>query len=77
VEGQPLVGKIARVPRDSNDKPRTAVRLVKVSIQRVGAVPPNAPEVVRAATAAKAGAKKAVTKAGTKSVKKATKSATK
>ncbi|MEN6600800.1 MAG: peptidylprolyl isomerase [Bryobacteraceae bacterium] len=74
VDGQPLVSKIARVPRDSNDKPRTAVRLVKVSIQRVGAVPPNAPEVVRAATAAKkAVAKKAVTKTGTKSVKKATK----
>jgi peptidyl-prolyl cis-trans isomerase A (cyclophilin A) len=63
VEGQPLVGKIARVPRDGENKPRTAVRLVKVSLQRVGAVPPNAPEVVRPATA---------TKAGTKSLKKAT-----
>lgn len=66
VEGQDLVGKIARVPRDSNDKPRTAVRLVKVTFQRVGAVPANAPEVLRAPTATKARAK-----AATKSTKKA------
>ncbi len=68
VDGLPLVGKIARVPRDSSDKPRTPVRLVKVSIQRVGAVPANAPEVARVATA---------TKAGTKSLKKAATPATK
>lgn len=64
VNGQPLVGKIARVPRDSNDKPRTAVRLVKLSFQRVGAVPANAPEAARAA-ATKAGGKKVVKKAVT------------
>lgn len=66
VEGQEVVGRIARVPRDANDKPRTPVRLVKVTFERAGAVPPNAPEVVRPA-AAKAGAK-----AGTKSLKKTT-----
>lgn len=39
VSGQELVGKIARVPRDQNDKPRTPVKLNSVTIQRVGAVP--------------------------------------
>ncbi|HEY1240903.1 MAG TPA: peptidylprolyl isomerase [Bryobacteraceae bacterium] len=39
VEGQEIVGKIARVPRDSNDKPRTAVKLVGVTIKRVGPAP--------------------------------------
>ncbi len=65
VEGQPLVGRIARVPRDSNDKPRTAVRLIRLSFQRVGPVPPNAPEGVRAAgtKAGKRVVKKAVTPA--------------
>jgi peptidyl-prolyl cis-trans isomerase A (cyclophilin A) len=61
VEGQPLVGKIARVPRDSNDKPRTAVRQVKLSFQRVGVAPLNAPEAIRAAG----------TKAGKQPLKKA------
>jgi peptidyl-prolyl cis-trans isomerase A (cyclophilin A) len=40
VEGEDLVGKIARVPRDSTDKPRTPVRLISVTIKRVG---PEAP----------------------------------
>jgi hypothetical protein len=39
VDGQDLVGKIARVPRDTNDKPRTPVRLVSVTIKRVGPEP--------------------------------------
>jgi peptidyl-prolyl cis-trans isomerase A (cyclophilin A) len=39
VDGQDLVGKIARVPRDSNDKPRTPVRLVSVTVKRVGPEP--------------------------------------
>lgn len=45
VEGQDLVNQIARVPRDSMDKPRTPVRITKVVITRFGPVPPNAPEV--------------------------------
>jgi cyclophilin family peptidyl-prolyl cis-trans isomerase len=39
VEGQELVGKIARVPRDGRDKPATPVVMTRVSIERVGAVP--------------------------------------
>ena len=39
VEGQELVGKIARVPRDANDKPRTPVKLAGVTIKRVGPEP--------------------------------------
>lgn len=39
VEGQELVGKIARVPRGTNDKPTTPVIMTKVSIERVGPVP--------------------------------------
>jgi len=39
VEGQEIVGKIARVPRDGNDKPRTPVKLVSVTIKRIGPAP--------------------------------------
>ncbi len=39
VQGQDLVGKIARVPRDGNDKPRTPVKLLSVTIKRVGPEP--------------------------------------
>ena len=39
VDGQDLVGKIARVPSDGNDKPRTPVKLVSVTIKRVGPEP--------------------------------------
>jgi cyclophilin family peptidyl-prolyl cis-trans isomerase len=42
VDGQDLVGKIARVPRDTNDKPRTPVRLISVTIKRVGPEPGGA-----------------------------------
>lgn len=41
VEGQEIVGKIARVPRDANDKPRTPVKLVNVTIKRIGPEPPR------------------------------------
>ena len=51
VDGQDLVGKIARVPRDTSDKPRTPVRLVSVTIKRVG------PEPAGKATPKKAPAK--------------------
>jgi peptidyl-prolyl cis-trans isomerase A (cyclophilin A) len=39
VEGQDIVSKIARVPRDGNDKPRTPVKLISVTIKRVGPAP--------------------------------------
>ena len=39
VDGQEIVGKIARVPRDAGDKPRTPVKLVSVTIKRVGPEP--------------------------------------
>jgi peptidyl-prolyl cis-trans isomerase A (cyclophilin A) len=39
VDGQDLVAKIARVPRDTSDKPRTPVKLVSVTIKRVGPEP--------------------------------------
>jgi len=39
VQGQDVVEKIARVPRDGNDKPRTPVRIVRVSFNRVGPGP--------------------------------------
>ncbi len=39
VEGQDLVGKIARVSRGANDKPVTPVIMTKVSIERVGPAP--------------------------------------
>src|ERR1035437_5610442 len=42
VEGQDVVGKIARVPKDSNDKPGTPVKLISATIKRYGP-PPAAP----------------------------------
>ncbi|MBV9746596.1 MAG: peptidylprolyl isomerase [Acidobacteriia bacterium] len=39
VDGQDVVGKIARVPRDGQDKPRMPVRLISVTIKRVGPAP--------------------------------------
>ena len=39
VEGQDLVTKIANVPRDGNDKPKTPVKLVSVKITREGPAP--------------------------------------
>jgi cyclophilin family peptidyl-prolyl cis-trans isomerase len=51
VEGQDLIGKIARVPRDRNDKPRTPVRLISVTIKREG--PEPAPAASKKATPTK------------------------
>ena len=42
VEGQDVVTKIGRVPRDGNDKPRTPVTILKVDIKREG--PPPEPK---------------------------------
>ena len=52
VDGQDVVGKIANVPRDANDKPRTPVKFISATIKRYGP-PPAAP--------AAAPAKKSVT----------------
>jgi len=57
VEGQDVVHKIAAVPRDKDDKPKTPVKILSVKLERVG--PPPAP-----AAAKKTGtAKKAATPA--------------
>src|SRR5262245_16887941 len=50
VEGQDLVTKIANVPRDSNDKPRTPVRIVSIRITREGPPPTPAPKPAAPAT---------------------------
>jgi cyclophilin family peptidyl-prolyl cis-trans isomerase len=42
VEGLEVVQKIANVPRDASDKPRTPVILTRVLIQREGPEPPSA-----------------------------------
>ncbi len=68
IEGQELVGKIARVPRNAEDKPRTAVRILKVSIKREG--PPPAPAVKKAAPAAKKAATTTTKKTATPAAKK-------
>jgi peptidyl-prolyl cis-trans isomerase A (cyclophilin A) len=39
VEGEDVVEKIARVPRDSNDKPLTPVRIVRMTVRREGPAP--------------------------------------
>lgn len=39
VEGQELVRKIANLPRDANDSPRTPVRITRVVFERVGQEP--------------------------------------
>jgi peptidyl-prolyl cis-trans isomerase A (cyclophilin A) len=69
VEGQDVVGKIARVPRDASDKPRTPVKIVSITFKREGPAPPNAPEGVAAPAAKKAAAPGA--KTGAPAVKKA------
>jgi cyclophilin family peptidyl-prolyl cis-trans isomerase len=43
VEGQDVVSKIARVPVDANSKPRTAVTITRVVIEREGPPPAAAP----------------------------------
>ena len=58
IEGQDLVEKMGRVPRDANDKPRTPVRIVRVTVQREGP-PPEPVKPAKPATAKKSTAKKA------------------
>jgi peptidyl-prolyl cis-trans isomerase A (cyclophilin A) len=52
VEGQDVVNKIAHVPTGANDKPRTPVKLISVTIKREGP-PPARPAARKAATGAK------------------------
>jgi peptidyl-prolyl cis-trans isomerase A (cyclophilin A) len=52
VEGQDLVTKIATVPKDGNDKPKTPVKIVSVKITREGP-PPAAPPTKKSAPAMK------------------------
>jgi cyclophilin family peptidyl-prolyl cis-trans isomerase len=61
VEGQDVVSKIAHTPKDSNDKPRTAVKLISATIKRYGP-PPAAPVPAPAKKAATPAAPKAPTK---------------
>jgi peptidyl-prolyl cis-trans isomerase A (cyclophilin A) len=53
VQGQELVGKIARVPTGANDKPRTPVKLVSVTIKRIGPAPAAPAATPKAAAAPK------------------------
>ncbi|MBS1825341.1 MAG: peptidylprolyl isomerase [Acidobacteria bacterium] len=43
-ENVELVGQIARVPTGAQNKPATPVKIVKITFERVGPAPPNAPE---------------------------------
>ncbi len=46
VEGQDVVEKIGRVPRDANDKPNTPVKILRITFLRVGpGAPVNPPAV--------------------------------
>jgi peptidyl-prolyl cis-trans isomerase A (cyclophilin A) len=47
-ENVDVVKVIARVQRDSNDKPVTPVHIQHAIVQRVGAAPANAPEAMSA-----------------------------
>ena len=50
VQGQELVGQMARVPRDANNKPRTPVVIKRIAVRRE---PPEPAAVKKAAPAAK------------------------
>jgi hypothetical protein len=63
VEGQDIVTKIAAVPRDSNDKPRTPVRMITVTIKRYGPPPTPPTPAKKAAPATGTTPKKAATPA--------------
>jgi cyclophilin family peptidyl-prolyl cis-trans isomerase len=60
IEGQDLVTKIANVPKDANDKPKTPVRILNIRIQRY---PLAAPAPSAAKKSAAPAAKKAATPA--------------
>ena len=51
IEGQDVVHKIATVPTGVNDKPKTAVKILSIKLERVG--PPPAPAATKKTGAAK------------------------
>ena len=51
VEGQDVADNISKVPRDANDKPRTPVKLISVTIKRYGPAPAPATPAKKAAPA--------------------------
>jgi hypothetical protein len=54
VDGLDVVNKIANVPKDANDKPRTPVKLISATIKRYGPPPAAAGGAAKkAATPAK------------------------
>ena len=55
VEGQDLVTKIARVPKNADDKPNTPVKILNIAIKREGPAPAGsaAPATKKAAPATK------------------------
>ncbi len=55
IEGQDVVHKIGAVPRDSNDKPKTPVKILSIKLERVGPPPAPAP-TKKTGTAKKAAA---------------------
>ena len=63
IEGQEIVQKIARVPRDPRDKPLTDVKLVSVTFKRVGPGDPVDPPKPVSSRKPVPGAKKPVTAA--------------
>ena len=69
VEGMDIVTKIANVPKDSNDKPRTPVKIVSVKITREGLPPVPAPATKKAAPKAAPKAGTPAPKAGTSAPK--------
>ncbi len=65
IEGQDVVNKIAATPRDSSDRPRTAVRMRTVTIKRFGP-DPNPPKPAAKKSAAAAAKKSAAPPAAKK-----------
>jgi cyclophilin family peptidyl-prolyl cis-trans isomerase len=51
IEGQKVADNISKVARDSNDKPRTPVKLISVTIKRYGPAPAAAAPAKKAAPA--------------------------
>lgn len=62
VEGQDVVEKIARVPRDEDDKPNMPVRMLRVSFKRIGEGGKALPLIGKPAAAKPAAAKPAAAK---------------
>lgn len=58
VDGQDIVGKIARVPRNAQDKPNTPVKLITVVIKREGPPPATAAPAKKATPGAATAPKK-------------------